>query len=498
MTQNYLAGEGGLHVQPCGPGEISNYLGCHGVGDVAEPKGDITLLYCPDPARTGKFKVKGSFQAAPGPVTTTITTEVSQVADHLETIECPATLYILKNKCGRRDEFVVQPNNRIYVFDTAFITNKGLTNILAMVPDDNAETQQTFDISAHGLIRAWGINSSRITITEDQNINGITSCSEIRCPTEGCGDCQDACDTMYAGASSDGVGSAVLLESTDKGSTWSATATDPFAALEDIQPVTCFKINSSTWRILAGNGTTDVAANATINYSDDGGTTWAGKVAMPGGSNGEYFNTPNSIFALNRRHIWAVTYDSGVGSSINFSEDGGVNWTEQVEDINGVNGLNAVSFADENNGWTVGESGTIARTNDGGDVWSLVADPSGGQDGLCVNVVTPSHIFIGFDDGSVWHTLNGLDQTPTFTQIATNGTFTAINSIKFADEYMGYLVGASAGNNNLERTFDGGYTWETVDQPTNGGLNAIQICTNNKLFYTGDVSGGLGFIGKAV
>jgi len=54
MADNYLGSQSSLWIQLNGPNTAPAYLGCHSVGDVDEPQGDKTLLYCPDPAAAGK------------------------------------------------------------------------------------------------------------------------------------------------------------------------------------------------------------------------------------------------------------------------------------------------------------------------------------------------------------------------------------------------------------------------------------------------------------
>ena len=50
----FTAGQGAVWVQPSGPNTKPMYLGCHEVGEVSEGQGDVTLLYCPSAARSGR------------------------------------------------------------------------------------------------------------------------------------------------------------------------------------------------------------------------------------------------------------------------------------------------------------------------------------------------------------------------------------------------------------------------------------------------------------
>src|SRR3972149_12276387 len=105
MAHIFLAGEGALWILPGGPNTAPDFLGCHLLGDVTEPTGDVTLGYCPDPSGPNRFKVKYSFQGVPGVVTTSITTDVQATAAALEDIACPVPLFVMQSQCGRKDVF---------------------------------------------------------------------------------------------------------------------------------------------------------------------------------------------------------------------------------------------------------------------------------------------------------------------------------------------------------------------------------------------------------
>jgi hypothetical protein len=59
-------------------------------------------------------------------------------------------------------------------------------------------------------------------------------------------------------------------------------------------------------------------------------------------------------------HAWAC----GGGGTIIASTDGGMNWETQVSGT-GLT-LNKIWFVNDNQGWTVGDSGVILHTDDGG------------------------------------------------------------------------------------------------------------------------------------
>ena len=102
----FLAGEGAIFVQPDGPNTDVQYLGCHQLGDLTQPIGDIQLYHCPDPSAPNRWQVMGSSQGAPGPVTTEILTSVKKLREYLDLVKCPAAMWVNLYKCGRTDQFL--------------------------------------------------------------------------------------------------------------------------------------------------------------------------------------------------------------------------------------------------------------------------------------------------------------------------------------------------------------------------------------------------------
>jgi len=94
------------------------------------------------------------------------------------------------------------------------------------------------------------------------------------------------------------------------------------------------------------------------NYrSTDGGINWIACSLFTG-------DDINSIFFANRLQGWAA------GSSIKYSNNGGVTWSDQILGKFGIF-YNSIYFTDSLNGWTVGDSGTILRTTTGGVLTSF-------------------------------------------------------------------------------------------------------------------------------
>lgn len=488
MTEKLLAGQASVWVQPDGPNTEPKYLGCHEVGDVDVPHGDTTLLYCPDPAKAGAFKVDGSYREAPGVPTTSLTTHVAKTADWLEGLECPAAIFVHKVTCGRRDLFANY--DRSFIFHNAVITNEGLSNLAARNPDAEGESMQSFDISFEALLRILLLNSARQGIADTYGLAAIASCGGAKCADD-CGPAKGASDYMVAAglASASPPAAANVYVTVNGGQTWVADA-DPFAVGEDIGAIACFPMTRDVTRILVARGTADAGNPAEVAYSDDDGATWT--VANVGTTNGQYVTNADGMFALDLYHIWLVTNDG----YIYFSADGGGTWTTQDAGVTTVNDLNAVKFVDGLNGYAAGESNTVLKTADGGTAWTLLTAPvaQAGQDVLALGLVSKDVAWIGYDDGALYYTMDG-----GLTWGARTGPWTGgeIESIGFVNPLVGFMLhNASGPLAVVYRTIDGGYTWEMIALPANDGAADLLPISVNEAFVVGAVSGGTAFVGK--
>jgi photosystem II stability/assembly factor-like uncharacterized protein len=486
----FLAGEASVWLQRLGPNTKPEYLGCHEVGDIDEPFGDVTPLYCPDPSRAGKWKISGSYQGEPGLPTTTITTDVRKVADLLERVRCPTDLIVHQVKCGRRDLFTNY--DRSFLLSGATLTSRGLQGLAARDPGSEAETTQTFDLTISQLERIFLMELQRQTLAATQDVLAIAFCDQAKCADD-CGAASDGCQygvlvTKSSGAS---AGMPEVYYTIDGGLTWTATAADPFAVAEDISAVICFPISRTVTRILVARGTTDPANPAEVAYSDDNGATWH-NVDLPG-ADGDFVVESEGLFALDYAHIWAVTDDG----YINFSDDGGLTWTAQDAAVLAATGWNAIEFADSENGYVVGDTNELGKSVDGGDSWQVVTGPvaEAAANVTALEVLDANNVWIGYNNGHLYYTTDG---GTTWTLRTVPVALTGIAEIEFYSAQVGFLVGNNATPDGfLLRTIDGGYTWEVITAPGNGGFQDLWVCDPNTAFVVGAVEGGTGFVGKA-
>jgi photosystem II stability/assembly factor-like uncharacterized protein len=175
-----------------------------------------------------------------------------------------------------------------------------------------------------------------------------------------------------------------VWHSVDGGKTWQSlnvTNTGPLSGLAVVDAQT----------LVAVSGTNDL-----IFRSTNGGITWTAVPHPPGGT---WFGAVR--FVPGTQTGWTV----GTGEKILKSTDGGATWVSQRAANHPFN-LIDVSFADLNNGWTVG--GEELHTTDGGATW--VQQNTGVFASVSVYAINPTTAWIGglqdlgrtTDGGTTW------------------------------------------------------------------------------------------------
>lgn len=488
-----LAGEGALWVQPGGPNTPLYFLGCHELGDIEVPKGDVKLLWCStsDPNR---YEVIDSLQGTAGGVTTSLTTDIRTTMDWMETVRCPVPLYVNVVTCGKKNVF--DNWERSFVLQKSWITKETISKITSKDPETQDRAAQAYDMMAEKLMRIYGFAASRLSVAETEDINDIHFCNAETC-VGNCGDAVDAGTQGYVGGgllAGSPINAADVQYTDDAGVTWTFSSSKPFASAEVIASVRCFQKDKTTTRVIVARGTTDPSNPMEIAYSDNDGLTWTN--VDVGSLNGQYALGPQALFVLDYFNIWLACS----GGYIYKSEDGGATWTAQTSGGLTAQNLYAINFSGSKFGYAVGASNAILTTVDG-LTWTTVAGPTAMAGVIIdtVEVLSRYRVWLGYAaSGRLYFTHNG---GTVWTERSHGGSGTgAVKYVDFLDEYFGVMAyNDAAGDGWIYATINGGTTWQTLVTPTtlpNAGFNSVFVVSPILIYVVGDAYAGTGMIMK--
>lgn len=280
----------------------------------------------------------------------------------------------------------------------------------------------------------------------------------------------------------------IIARTTDGGISWNGWAPDSVAAL-----TSCAFLNKNTG-FAVGN-------NEWILRTSDGGVSWQRMTPTR-------YNDPSRVSILPSGRIVVI-----VGRRLRFSDDSGITW--QTDSVSTLRPM--LIFADSLHGISAGgfigdtKGGRYFTTEDGGSTWvpdyfapgvesisaSLVQASVAAKDGSLWMTDNRGMILRSLDAGKSWKNLAGysvpfLEITfntarSGWTRGSTNANLllhTAdggqtwaphfpLDTAKrmsagpyFLNELTGwYIAGTSAGVKTLEKTIDGGQTWQTLPSP---------------------------------
>lgn len=259
-----------------------------------------------------------------------------------------------------------------------------------------------------------------------------------------------------------------ITKTSDGGQTWVAQDVPATAILKSVS----FVDAATGWA---------VGDAGTVLTTSNGGSTWTRQAIAT-------TDLVDSVAFVDTQHGWLTTlrethhdfvgdaddWDAGVWHTT----DGGSTWVQQTVPDD-VSILHAITFVTTTQGWAVGVRRTatepslehravVLRTTDGGTTWqtqyapdlqiSLTAvDFLDTNQGWAVGFATSSAL----EGGTVLHTTDG---GLTWARQQPSDAFW---DVQFVDANRGYAVGmdyASAWGTPVQRTMDGGATWEKLRQ----------------------------------
>ena len=188
-------------------------------------------------------------------------------------------------------------------------------------------------------------------------------------------------------------------------------------------------------------------------------STWQPAPNIFSNPNGQRFD---DVFFLNENLGWAA---SGYYARIYKTTDGGLNWTEQLNENNIPGGyyFRNIEFLNEDIGFIGTLNGTFFKTVDGGINWAEVTNITPNPNAICgidaVGTTTiyacgayfnPAHIIKSIDSGDTW----------SFTDMSSYAD--GLVELLFLDELIGFAAGRASDGGMILKTIDGGLSWTEI------------------------------------
>jgi photosystem II stability/assembly factor-like uncharacterized protein len=151
---------------------------------------------------------------------------------------------------------------------------------------------------------------------------------------------------------------------------------------------------------------------------------------------------------INPNTGWTV----GRSGQILHTTDGGKNWSIVNTGVGEYTWFSRVRFVDSNNGWIVGMGGIILHTSDGGNTWRSQTSPT--YDYLFDSFFIDS--LFGWAVGQYGIILKTEDGGFHWT-IKSENIYSSVNGVFFIDRNTGWATTTD----KIIYTDDGGNTWET-------------------------------------
>jgi photosystem II stability/assembly factor-like uncharacterized protein len=187
----------------------------------------------------------------------------------------------------------------------------------------------------------------------------------------------------------------------------------------------------------------------------------------------------DDVFFLDATTGWAV---NGFFAAVYKTTDGGVTWTEQLNEseLTGDFYFRSISFLNENIGFLGTLNGSFFKTINGGDTWAEVTNITPNPPAICgLNTVGVSTIYGCGAFFSPAHIIKSTDSGETWQFIDMTAYANALVEIYFLTEQTGFASGRSDTGATLLKTTDGGSTWTEIYNTPGEYVWKLQILDPN-------------------
>lgn len=178
------------------------------------------------------------------------------------------------------------------------------------------------------------------------------------------------------------------------------------------------------------------------------------------------FTNPNGlrfddVFFLNENIGWAA---NGPNASIHKTIDGGLTWTEQLNetDLGASYYFRNIEFLNADIGFIGTLNGDFFKTTDGGDTWNVITNITPNPPAICgIATVESSTVYACGAYFAPAHIIKSID-SGNWQFIDMSAYANALVELKFANENLGYASGRDDKGAIVLKTTNGGTTWTEI------------------------------------
>ncbi|QQS36376.1 MAG: T9SS type A sorting domain-containing protein [Ignavibacteriales bacterium] len=247
----------------------------------------------------------------------------------------------------------------------------------------------------------------------------------------------------------------VIAKSIDLGATW--TPVSKTATVQELREITF--LNENVGYAVGGSGTTADSLGVVLKTTN-GGDTWAALA----------FNPQFRIYS----HWWVNENIGYIGvrgpNGIWKTTDGGASFVNQTPGIGSATSIwYELEFADADNGYASGSSGSLVKTTNGGT-----------PDGMGTSIIYGMHVFDAQNliiAGGSSLVSRSTDGGATFTPLTAPSPSTTLYTVYFLDHSVGFVGGTSG---RAWKTTDGGFTWTLLTTGTTQAIIDFKFLNNDK------------------
>lgn len=449
------------------------YHNCMRPDAVEEAIGDITPIKCPHPTRAGKFIEVGSIAGERERPTTQLVghypADEASLLKELADLECANDAYVVIGLC--EDLSVFDDDKKTLVFDSTKITNYATDPLGALTDSDNAEVNETADLSMTKWYEVLPLKYARRA--DDIVTNEVIDV--VICDNPGCGDCDDpsdGCEKIFALTTTAGGSPSTpadIVYSIDKGVNWFAVDIDTLGAAEAPNALACI----GQYLVVVSNDSASLHYALLSEFTATPAVTWTEVTTgfVAGGEPNDIHSDGTTAFVVGDGGYVYKTTDPTTGVTV---IDAGVAVTDN---------LNAVHSVSDEFMVAGGDSGAIVKSENGLTVSAVTPRPVGA--GIDINDVA---IQPGLEDSWWFPMSNGtlyrtVDAGISFAQATFSGSAAGVSrSIAWSTRQVGYFSHDTAVPlGRIFKTKNGGNTWKlepaaAAGIPANDRFTKLAAC----------------------